>query len=380
MERVRRVGVAALGLAVMLLTTVLVLRLAGGDGGKVETGAPPSSLDVGGALPSEEPEIQLEPGPPPTSSFDPSVPPGLDPVPVPPTRPESGFPTIPLPDFSTGVTTGATTPTTRGPAFTEAGVWVVKANGTSPILVARSATAGVAAGGIWVAFVEGSTVRAVRRSNLGAKIDLAAGVSGGAAQGVPISGGKRGIAFLQGGRAVLVDPAAPGRAAASFEAPGADAVAAEEDGDGRLVWADRVGVHLGTPENVAPGDDVDRGILEAGHGTLAHLRAGKVVVRNGPQLSWGEIDRLRVGPAGMVAGSGGRVRFRSRAGEDRVVLEQASTPVVATNRILYVSSNRSLASASLSGTGITTVATAAAGRTITDLDLLDDTTLVVTVA
>lgn len=369
----------AVGLVVMLLTTGLVLRLAGDDADRVEAGAPPSSVAVGPDLASEDqpPLPALEPVAP--APFDPGVPPGLDPVPA--TVPVPGVATIPLPDLSTGVTTGpgARTTTPRDPAFTEPGVWVVKADGTSPILVARSAAAGVAVGGAWVAFVEGSTVRAVKRSDLRSKIDLADGVSGGAAQGLPISGGKRGVAFLQGSRVVLVDPASPDQPVASFEAQGADAVAAEEDGAGRLVWADADGLHLGTPESSAPGDDVQRGILGIGHGTLAHLQNGRIVVRNGPALAWGEVDRLHLGPAGMVAGSAGQVRFRSRAGEDRVVLERATTPVVSSSRILYVSANQSLASASLSGTGATTVAAASAGRTITNLDLLDDSTLVVTV-
>lgn len=384
MERVRRLAVAAVGLVVMLITTAVVLRVAGGGGDHVDTAVPPSSIDLSGGLAAEEPEASLEPGAPPAVSSDPSVQQG--PVPMPPqaTLPAPpGVVTIPLPDLSTGATTGTGGPMTttgRGPAFTEPGVWVVKADGTSPMLVARSATAGIAAGGTWVAFVEGSSVRAVKRSDLRTKIELASGVSGGAAQGLPISGGTRGVAFLQGGRAVLVDPAAPGQPVASFEAPGADAVAAEEDGPGRLVWADQEGVHLGSPENVAPNDDVQRGILGVGHGIHAHLQDGRVMVRGGPQLAWGDIDRLRLGPAGMVAASSGRVRFRSSAGEDRVVLERASAPVLTTSRILYVSSSQSLASASHSGTGATAVATAAAGRSITDLDLLDDTTLVVTVA
>jgi len=45
-----------------------------------------------------------------------------------------------------------------------------------------------------------------------------------------------------------------------------------------------------------------------------------------------------------------------------------------------VSAGRSLASATLTGTTPIVVATAASGRAITNLDLLDDTTLVVTVA
>ena len=387
MERVRRLALPAVGLVVMLLTTLVVVRLAGGDGrqgDQVEAGAPPASVELSGGLGPEEEGPVLEPGEPPIA-FDPAVPPGLGSVPtLPATLPAPGVVTIPLPaDLSTGVTTGpggATTTTAMAPAFTDPGVWVVKTDGTSPILLARSATAGVAVGGTWVAFVEGGAVRAVRRSDARTKVELAEGVSGGAAQGLPISGGRRGVAFLKGGRAVLIDPAAPDEPVASFDAPGADAVAAEDDGAGRLVWADRDGVHAGSPEGGAPGADVERGILEAGHGILAHLQGGRVVVRNGPTLSWGAIDRLRTGPAGMVAASSGQVRFRTQAGEDRVLLEQASTPVVATTRILYVSAGRALASASLSGTGATTLAVAAAGRSITDLDLLDDTTLVVTVA
>jgi hypothetical protein len=378
---VRRLGLPAVGVAVMILTAVVVVRLAGGDGDRVEAGAPPSSVALDGGVAPEQPDAVLAPGEPP-ASLGPEVPPGPAPVPPPATLPAPGVVTIPLPDLGTGATTGPGQPTTTAtmaPAFTEPGVWVVKSDGTSPILVARSATAGVAVGGTHVAFVEGSTVRAVRRNDLRAKVDLATGVSGHAAQGLPISGGKRGVAFLQGGRAVLVDPAAPGQPVAAFDAPGADAVAAEEDGDGRLIWADQAGLHLGSAEGAAPDDDVERGILQSGHGILAHVQGGRVVVRNGPKLAWGEVDRLRTGPAGMVAGSGGRVRFRTRAGEDRVLLEQASTPVVAATRILYVSAGRALASSSLSGTGATTVATAGAGRAISDLDLLDDTTLVVTV-
>jgi hypothetical protein len=131
---------------------------------------------------------------------------------------------------------------------------------------------------------------------------------------------------------------------------------------------------------VAPADDVQRGMLAMGHGVLAHLQDGQVAIRNGPRLGWGEIDRLQAGRAGLVAASGGRIHFRSGAGEDRVVLERATTPVVSATRILYVSSGSTLASASLTGTGASTVATAAAGRSITNLDLLDDATLVVTVA
>lgn len=377
MERGRRLAIAALGVAAMVLAAGLVLRVAGGGGGTLGLDTTPSSLDaLRGDPPELLPGLGIEPGDPP-APFDPSIPAGLD---LPATLPAPGVATIPRPDLTTGTTGPATTPTTRAPAFPERGVWVVKADGTSPILVARDASAGVAAGGTWVAFVEAGTVKAVRRSDLRTRIDLATGIGGTAASGLPISGGKRGVAFLQGAEVVLVDPASPSRPLVSYEVPQPDAVAAEEDGDGRLVWADANGLHVGTPQAVAPNDDVERGVLVMGHGFLAHLQDGQVALRNGPRLAWGEVDRLQTGPAGMVAASGGRVRFRNRAGQDRVVLDGASTPVVTATRILYVAEGRSLATASLAGTGATTVATAGAGRTITNLDLLDDTTVVVTVA
>lgn len=382
MERGRRLAMGAAGLAAMLLTAGLVLRLAGNGGDTVSLDATPSSLEArrGDLEGDVGPGAGIEPGSPP-DVFDPSVPPGLAEPPA--TLPAPGVATIPLPDLSSAATTGttpATTPTARGPAFSERGVWVVKADGTSPILVARDATAGVAVGGAWVAFVEGGTVRAVRRSDLRSKVDVASGVGGTAASGLPISGGRRGIAFLQGSRVVLVDPAAPAQPLVSYEVPAPDAVAAEEDGDGRLVWGDANGLHLGRPETVAPNDHVQRGILALGHGVLAHVQDGQVAVRNGPRLAWGDVDRLQTGAAGIVAASEGRVRFRTNAGEERTLLERASTPVLTAQRILYVSQGQALASASLSGAGAAVVASAGPGRSITNLDLLDDTTLVVTVA
>jgi hypothetical protein len=386
-ERGRRLAIGAVGIAVMLLTAALVVRAAGGGGGgDVGLEATPSSIDaLSGDLDPLDAAGGIEPGTaveattPTVFFYDPAVPPGLDPL---ATLPPPGVATIPLPDFS-GVTMpgGSGAPSPAGPAaFTEAGVWVVKADGSSPTLVARNATAGVAAGGTWVAFLEGRDLRAVRRSALGTKSHLAGGVTGTAAQGLPVSGGKRGVAFVLGGRVVLVDPAAPGSPLASYEAPGADAVAAEEDGDGRLAWADSQGLHVGTPGSVAAGDDVQRGMLALGHGFLASLQDGRVTIRNGPRLDWGEVDRLQTGGAGMVAASGGRVHLRTRAGEDRAMLEGASTPVITATRILYVSSRSSLASASLTGTGATVVGRTTGGRSITNLDLLDDDTLVVTVA
>lgn len=377
MDRGRRLAIMALGLAAMLLTAGLVLRAAGDGGDEVTLEASSSSLDALSGDPGDLlPGFGLEPGAPP-DPFDPSVPPGLE---APATLPAPGVATIPLPDLTTATTGSVPEPTAPGPAFTERGVWVMRADGTSPILVARDATSGVAAGGTWVAFVEGGTVRAVRRSALTTRVEVATGVTGGAASGLPISGGKLGIAFLRDGRAVLVDPASPGRPLASYAAPLGDAVAAEDDGAGRLVWADAAGLHVGSPETVAPDDDVQRGILAVGHGILAHLQDGQVRIRNGPQLAWGEVDRLQTGRGGLVAASGGRVRLRTSGGQERVLLEGASTPVVTDSRILYVAQGRSLATASLTGTGAATLATAATGRTITNLDLLDDSTLVVTVA
>jgi hypothetical protein len=379
-------AIGAIGIAVMLLTAGLVLRAAGDGGSNVAVEATSSSVDaLTGDLGSFDPGGGIEPGPgieattPTTFAYDPAVPPGLDPLA--PTLPTGGVATIPLPDFS-GVTmpggTGATPP--PGPAaFSEPGVWVVKTDGGSPTLVARNATAGVAAGGSWVAFVEGGDLWAVRRSALGTRSHVAAGVGGGAAQGLPVSGGKRGVAFVLGSRVVLVDPAAPSSPLVSHEAPGADAVAAEEDGEGRLAWADGQGVHVGAPASVAPGEDVQRGMLVLGHGFLASLQGGRVTIRNGPRLDWGAVDRLQTGGAGMVAAGGGRVHLRTRAGDDRLLLERASTPVLTSARILYVSSRSSLESASLTGTGVKVVGRASGGRSITNLDLLDDATLVVTV-
>ena len=383
MERGRRLTIAAVGLAVTLLTAALVLRMAS-DGGrtqKIGLDATPTSLD---ALTGDLGEVSegggIEPGPPQALEvpYDPVVPAGLgDPV---ATLPAPGVATIPLPDLGTGQTTPPRSSAgTGGPAFTDAGVWVVKADGSSPFLVARGATAGVGAGRTWVAFVEGGNLMAAPRSDLRSKRELVTGIGGTAAQGMPISGGSRGVAFLRGGRAVLVDPAAPGTPVVAHEAPGADAIAAEDDGEGRLAWADDRGLHLGAPESVAA-HDVQRGMLALGHGFVAHLQDGQVAIRNGPRLAWGQVDRLQTGEAGLVAASGGRVHVHTRAGEDRVFLDRATTPVVTATRILYVSSMTSVAAASLTGIGVTRVATASPGRTITNLDLLDDATLVVTVA
>ena len=104
-----------------------------------------------------------------------------------------------------------------------------------------------------------------------------------------------------------------------------------------------------------------------------------MTIRNGPRLDWGAVDRLQTGAGGMVGASGGRVHLRTRAGEARVLLERASTPVLTSARILYVSSRSSLESASFTGTGANVVGRASGGRSITNLDLLDDATLVVTV-
>jgi len=62
-----------------------------------------------------------------------------------------------------------------------------------------------------------------------------------------------------------------------------------------------------------------------------------------------------------------------------VLLDKASTPVIGADRVLYVSSSQTIASASLTGTDLKAVASAGPGRSITNLDLLDDSTLVVTV-
>ncbi|MEO5678612.1 MAG: hypothetical protein ABIS47_02990 [Acidimicrobiales bacterium] len=383
MQRGRRVAFAVVGLAVMFLTSGLVLRLVGGSADdQLKSGTTSSSIDAVLDPAAGDPATgDVLPGDP-FLPVDPTLPPaavptaGPDPV---PTLPPPGVATIPLPDFSGGG--GAASPTARaGPAFTAPGVWVVKADGTSPTLVARDATAGVAAASMWVAFVEGDRARAVRRSDLGTKVDLATGVTGTAAQGLPLAGGRRGVAFLQGGRAVLVDPATPSTPLASFAAPGADAVASEEDGEGRLVWADDGGLHVGVATSDAPATQVERGQLVKGHGVLAHLEAGRVVVEGGATLDWGAVDRLRTGSAGLVAASAGRIRFRASDGQERVLLDKATTPVLAGERILYVSATRTITSASLAGIGVTTVASAAAGRSITNIDLLDDTTLVVTVA
>jgi len=376
-ERGRLLALGAVGLAVMLLTAALVIRLAGSGDTRLSAAArPTTTATTGGSQPEEQqPGEGIEPGDPPSSVDDPLL------AGLPVTLPTVSVATIPLPAFTLSQTTAVTRPTTGstapGPAFNARGVWVVKTDGSSPILVAGDASAGVAAGGNWIAFVEGVTVKAVSRSDLRAKRDLATGVTGTAAQGLPISGGKLGVAFVQGGKVVLADPANPGRPLASEDAPQVDAVAAEEDGQGRLVWSDVAGLHVGT---VAPSAArVERGMLEMGHGILAHLQGGKVAVQGGPQLEWGEIDRLQTGPAGLVAASAGRIRFRTTAGEDRVLLDRASTPVVTAGRIIYVSAGQYLSSASLTGTGATVVGVAAPGRTITNLDLLDDATLVVTV-
>lgn len=387
MERGRRLAIAAIGLAVTVLTVVVVLRVAG-DGGSSRLATDERREEVeglsgdvaddqygGGVLPGDPPQSQSqsqETTPPLVLPPEPTMPPEE------PTSPDPSVYTIPLPDFGAGAGTGGPgSSAAPGPAFPDRGVWVVKANGTSPILVARNATSGVAAAGTWVAFVEGTTVAAVRRSDLRTRLLVDSGVSGTAAQGLPIAGGRRGVAFLKGGKAHLVDPGAPDQRV-SFDAPGANAVGAEEDGEGRLVWADDEGIHAGR-EVVAPAARVERGILAMGHDLLAHLQGGQVNVRNGPSLSWGSVDRLQTGTAGLVAGSGGKVRLRTPAGDDRVLLDQAATPVLAGERILYVSASRTVSSASLTGGDVRTVAQAAPGRSITNLDLLDDSTLVVTV-
>ena len=383
MERGRRVAIAAVGLVVMVLTAVVILRVAGdGGGARLATDNDSGPLDgLSGGVAGDQPGFGIQPGDPPlpeTTTAPLTLPPLPELLPEAATLPEPRVLTIPLPDFGAASTTPASgSGTTSAPAFSEPGVWVVKTNGTSPILVAKDAKAGVAAGATWVAFVEGETVRAVRRSDLRTKVELASGVSGTAAQGLPIAGGRRGVAYLQGGTAKLVDPA--DRSVTSVEAPGAIAVAAEEDGDGRLVWADDAALHVGPTETVAA-VRVQRGILVMGHGLLAHLEDGRVAVRNGRSLDWGAVDRLQTGTAGLVAASGGRVHLRTAAGQDRVLLERASTPVLSGDRILYVSSSRTIATASLTGTDVRTVASAAPGRAITNLDLLDDSTLVVTVS
>ncbi len=384
MERGRRVVIATVGLVVMVLTAVVVLRVAGdGGGARLATDTDGGPLDgLSGDVAGDQPGLGIQPGDPPlpeTTTAPLTLPPLPELLPEAATLPEPRVLTIPLPDFGAASTTPASgSGTTSAPAFSEPGVWVVKTNGTSPILVAKDAKAGVAAGATWVAFVEGETVRAVRRSDLRTKVDLASGVTGTAAQGLPIAGGRRGVAYLQGGTAKLVDPA--DRSVTSVEAPGARAVAAEEDGDGRLVWADDAALHVGPTETV-PAVRVQRGILVMGHDLLAHLQeGGRVAVRNGPTLDWGAVDRLQTGTAGLVAASGGRVHLRTAAGQDRVLLERASTPVLSGDRILYVSSSRTISTASLTGTDVKTVASAATGRAITNLDLLDDSTLVVTVS
>lgn len=386
MERGRRLAIGTVGIAVMLLTAGLVLRAAGdGRGGpQLSAHATASSLDaLSGDLGPIEPGVGIGPGagihtftvPPP---FDPAVPPGLDPPP--PTLPPAGLATIPLPDFSGGQTSRPGSTQAAGPAvFSEPGVWVVKVDGRSPILVSRGATSGVAAGGTWVAFVEGGHLRSVRRTDLGTKRDLASGIGGTAAQGLPVSGGKRGVAFVMDERVLLVDPAAPAAPVESHPAPGADAVAAEEDGQGRLAWADSQGLHVGAPEGGEPAEDVQRGLLVLGHGFVASLQGGQVTLRDGSRLGWGDVDRLQTGVGGLVAASNGRVHLRTRSGDDRVLLDRASTPVVTASQILYVSAGSSVASASLNGSGAVVVATASGGRAITNLDLLDDVTLVVTV-
>lgn len=388
MNRGRRLAIGVAGVALMFLVAGLGLRLAGDGGGDVDLRVPPGTVEVltGDAV---DPGYGILPGDPPVP-LDTSLPPVAEPPPVPDdpaaTLPAPGVVTIPLPDFGTAGPTGpagpvgpGAAPTNAGPAFGDTGVWVVKADGSSPFLVARGATAGVAVGGAWVAFMEGGTVKAVRRSDLRAKRDLATGVSGTAAQGLAISGGRGGVAFVRDGRVLLVDPEAPAQPKVAYDAPGADAVAAEEDGEGRLVWADDAGLHVGVPEPAVPAA-VQAGMLVLGHGVLASLQDGRVRVEGGPSLDWGAVDRLQTGSGGLVAGSNGRVRLHTGTGEDRTLLDRAATPVVTGSRIFYVASGRSLALASLSGSGPTVVASAAPGRTITNLDLLDDATLVVTVA
>jgi len=365
----------------MFLAAGMVVRaLGGGDGTRLATG--PGSNDS--AKPWDVPGI--EPGDPPTTS-DPFAGDAIAGSPLagsPLVTLPSSVATVPLAGAGTGLSGGTTptpgpgTPATPGQVFTERGVWVVKADGSSPILVARDATAGVAAGGTWVAFVQGGTVRAVKRSNLQAARDLGSGVGGTAAQGLPIAGGKRGVAFLQAGKVVLVDPAVPDQPL-SYEAPGGDAVADEVDGEGRLAWADTNGLHIGSPKKVTT-EDVQRGMLALGHGLLASLQADQVTVGGGPRLSWGVIDRLWTSPAGLVASSGGRVHLRAPTGEERLLLDRASTAVATATRLLYVSAGQGLATASLTGADATIIATAGPGHALTHLDLLDDATLVVTVS
>ena len=391
MERGRRIAIAVVGLVVMVLTATVIVRLAGGGGGArlaTDADADGRSLDALTGEVGGDRADGVQPGDPPQAEETTTVPLALPPAPDPlaevPTVPDSRVLTIPLPDF--GATTGPPAPgtgSTPAPAFSERGVWVVKANGTSPILVAAGATAGVAVGGTWVAFVQGDAVLAVKRSDLRTKIALASGVSGTAAQGLPIAGGRRGVAFLKDGKAHLVEPA--DRSVRSVDAADAVAVAAEEDGDGRLVWAGGDGGLRVEPSEILPSARVHGGVLAMGHGFLAHLKPdGKLAVRAGPgaewaSLDWGVVDRLHTGAAGLVAASGGRVHLRTPGGQDRVLLERASTPVVGGDRILYVSASRTVATASLAGTDVRSVAGAGPGRSITSLDLLDDSTLVVTV-
>lgn len=377
-----------LGLAGLVLTVGLVLRVGSNDDG---------TIDVATSTPSSHESLRPDPG---EQRIDgglgdqlveiaPVEVPGLDQAPV--TLP---VPTIPLPNFATTVTTAAPlTPAPLTPApsasapngaarptFSEKGVWVVRADGSSPVLVAKQAAAGVAVGGAWVVFMDGDTVKAAKRTDLTAIAVLATGVGGSAAQGLPISGGQRGVAFVRGTQVTLLDPAKPGQPLEAFEAPGVDAVAAEEDGEGRLVWADLNGIHLGKPENVRESEEVERGMLEVGHGFIAHLETGLVTLRDGPRLTWGEIDRIHTGPAGLVAGSGGRIRFRTASGEERLLVAQATLPLVTATRLIYVSEGKNLATSSLTGTAPRVVGTASPGLAITGLDLMDDSTLVVTVS
>ena len=389
MERGRRIAIAVVALVVMVLTATLIVRLAG-DGGdaRLATDADGGSVDALTGEVGGDGADGVQPGDPPQAEETPTVPLTLPLVPDPlaeaPTVPDSRVLTIPLPDF--GAAMGSPAPgtgNTPAPAFSERGVWVVKTNGTSPILVAGGATAGVAVGGTWVAFVQGDAVTAVRRSDLRTMIPLGSGVSGTAAQGLPIAGGRRGVAFLKGGKAHLVDPA--DRSVRSVDAANAVAVAAEEDGDGRLLWADGAGGLRVEPSEILPSARVHGGVLAMGHGFLAHLKPdGRLAVRAGAgaewaSLDWGAVDRLHTGAAGLVAASGGRVHLRTPAGQDRVLLERATTPVVAGDRILYVSGSRTVTTASLTGTDVRSVVEAGPGRSITNLDLLDDSTLVVTV-
>ena len=393
MERGRRIAIAAVGLVVVVLATVVVLRVTGDGGGvRLATEDDRGGLDGLSGNAIELPSFDLQPGDPPPldEPIVPVVPSAAPapPVPLPPEEPEEPAApdreviTIPLPDFDAGAPGSVVAGTPSAPAFSEPGVWVVKTNGTSPILVARGATAGVAAAGTWIAFVEGDALKAVRRSDLRTKVPLASGISGTAAQGLPIAGGRRGVAYLQGGKAHLADPG--NRSVQTFEAPAATAVGAEEDGDGRLLWGSEAGLRVEPTEGL-PSAQVHGGVLTMGHGFLAHLRKdGKVAVRPGPgsdwaSLSWGPVDRLQTGPAGLVGASGGRVHLRTRAGQDRVLLDRATTPVVTTDRILYVSAARTIATASLNGTDVRNVASAKTGRSISNLDLLDESTLVVTV-